>query len=338
MSNRILWILILFIFFITGYIFYQYFYVINTVKLIISSNVDNYQVELYAKKIGQTFNYECNEKKCVLENISPYLYQLEIKKIDYISYKTDIEIIEKQDYNLEINLEKKVYLEKIELENELKNISENEIPREEKIENIKNKNKYYFITNLLDGRKFYFEEKDWKLDLIYKENKIWTFNKVSRKELNIKKVYENNNFIFIKIAENKYLYNLALGDLEQIKLGVPVNYIKKWFNDKLFLFITSKWTYKYSLFKKTLEYFVFFKDFLYINDYYIWIINKDEKTKLKNLWLEEEKENLIIKYNPNSKEKKVLFRTSLTINKLIKNKDKIIIIDEKSNKYELKNY
>ena len=166
MSNRILWILILFLIFISGYFFYQYFFVYNLVKLKISSNVENYKVELYAKKVGQTFNFECKEKKCILEDISPFSYDLEIIKFDYLSFKKDIEIKEGEDFYLDIVLEKNTSLEKLEIK-EISGLEKKiKISPKEKIEALRKKNKNYLIIKLKDNREFYFVEKNWKLDLL----------------------------------------------------------------------------------------------------------------------------------------------------------------------------
>ena len=338
MSNRILWILILFLIFISGYFFYQYFFVYNLVKLKISSNVENYKVELYAKKVGQTFNFECKEKKCILEDISPFSYDLEIIKFDYLSFKKDIEIKEGEDFYLDIVLEKNTSLEKLEIK-EISGLEKKiKISPKEKIEALRKKNKNYLIIKLKDNREFYFVEKNWKLDLIYDKNKIWTFDKIEKSKLLIREVIWNRNFILINIANNKYLYDIVSGKMISINLKIPINYIKKWLNDTEFLLVTSKWTFIYSLLNESIEYFIFFKDYIYFLDYYIWVINFDEKTKLINLWLESEKENLIIRYNPNTKEKKVLYKTGLSIEKIIKNKDKVIITNEKGEEYELKNF
>ena len=154
MSNRIIWILIIFLFFIWGYGFYQYFFVYNTVKLKISSNVEDYKIELYTKNIGQTFRFECKEKECVFKDIAPLSYQLEVIKYGYISFKKDIDIKSRVDFNLDIVLEKKISLEKIDIEDTLLkknnintwtnlNTKTGSISPKEKIELLKNKNKNY---------------------------------------------------------------------------------------------------------------------------------------------------------------------------------------------------
>ena len=118
----------------------------------------------------------------------------------------------------------------------------------------------------------------------------------------------DDNYIFIVFWDKKYLYSLSSKTDIEVLLNIGVNYVKKAASNSSFHFVTEKWSFIYDRNRETLEYFSYFDDFVYYNDEYIWVIKKEDKRRLKNLWLDDENDNLIVKYNPGTKEKKVLHR------------------------------
>ena len=79
-----------------------------------------------------------------------------------------------------------------------------------------------------------------------------------------------------------------------------------------------------------------FKDFVYTEDGYIWVIYTDEKKKLQNFGLENKKSNLIMRYNPQSKEKEILYETSIDIDRIYL-QDGGINFESEGKRYELEN-
>lgn len=208
----------------------------------------------------------------------------------------------------------------------------------EKIEQLKKKNNSYTTFVLNENKDAYFiETQNDKLELFISWKKIWDFNKTSKKELDVKWIIWNNNYIFIKIWENKYLYDLFLNNLIKIDLKIDVEYIKSGLNNLDLLFKTKVWIFKYSIINNKFEYFNFFDDFVYYKEWYLWIIKKDDKTRFNNLSLNNDGNNLIIYYNPNTKEKNIIYKTKLDLLKIYKNNEKIYFLDSQNKEYELEN-
>jgi hypothetical protein len=160
---------------------------------------------------------------------------------------------------------------------------------------------------------------------------------VEASKLWIKEVLWNSSYITILIWEEKYLYNLNTKFMKKLDLALEIEYVKSWINNLEFLFKTTVWIFIYSIQNNSMEYFVFFEDFIYYKNGYLWIVRKDEDIKLKNLGFEEEKENLIIYYNPGTKEKRIIYKTDIALKKLFYKWKKVYFEDNEWGEYELKN-
>lgn len=178
------------------------------------------------------------------------------------------------------------------------------------IENEKNYKTFKFNNWL----KAYFKEVDSGLDLYYNYDKIWSFKLVFAQYLRADIVSATDNDLYIEVWWDKYYYNFNTKELNNIKLNIDVLYTKKLSNNELIL-VTSKWSFKYNIFSSKIEYFSFFDDFVNFNDWYIWIIKSNDNIRLNNLWINANNKNIILYYNPYTKEKKVLYSTSLDYDK-----------------------
>ena len=247
---------------------------------------------------------------------------------------------EKQELQQIKNQVKKESEEKKEIEISLQR-SDEEVEKKitpvEKIQELKNKKTKYAYFKLKDIWSFYFEDEINNLWLYFEWEKIWTFNKVNVWKLWIINIIWNTNYIFILVGEEKFLYNLKTKIIKTILLKPKIEYLKKWINNLEFLFKTPVGIFIYTIINDKLEYFVFFEDFVYYNNGYLWIVKSNEDIKLKNLGFEEEKENLIIYYNPNTKQKSIIYKTELNFKKIYYKWDKIYFEDDEWDEYELTN-
>ena len=161
LSNRILWILIILWFILSFYWFYKYFYKLNLINIKISSNVSNFSWSLTNPKF--TKDFICKEKRCILEWIPPFEYDIIIYKDSYKNYKSTLKSNIKK---IDISLEKDIKIEEIEIK---------KISREELINNIKetNKNKITFSWNKVSWNKII-----WNNTFVYiiKKNKLYFYN------------------------------------------------------------------------------------------------------------------------------------------------------------------
>lgn len=269
-----------------------------------------------------------------------YLYYVISNKVDDFAQNQELKRIEDEKVKQE-GLKKKVTLEKKEEAWSGKMVdvwSGKTVDVNKKIEELRKKNSsyaYFKIDNFDDS--FSFLEENGSLSLYFWDVKIWTFKKVNKAELWIKEVIWNPSYITIFVWNEKFLYNLKTKVIKNIDLAVDVEYIKSWINNLEFLFKTPVWIFVYTIQNNTLEYFIFFEDFVYYKNWYLWIIKKDEDIKLKNLWFEEEKQNLIIYYNPGTKEKNIIYKTDTDLKKIYYRWEKVYFEDANWDEYELKN-
>lgn len=271
MSNRILWLIILCMFILAGYLYY------------------------YMEYIPQK---EAN----IAEEVEKQKQAVEVKK--------------------EPKLTKQI-VEKVEISNA------------EKIEELKKKKNNYKVIKLENSSNTYFKEEDNSLDLYLDDKKIWSFELVYSEYLRVETIVWTQNDLYIEVWKNKYYYNFNTGIITLIELNIDVEYVKYWTDNSL-IFVTTKWSFVYSFSSKSLEYFSFFNDFVYFDDWYVWIVREDEKRILNNLWFEGDN-NLIVYYNPTTKEKNIVFKTDLDIKKLYNLDWKVYIVTDKWEKFELEN-
>lgn len=240
----------------------------------------------------------------------------------------ELENLQKQQETQLQETKKEITLQKVELKKQEDEIIDNK-------ENIEEK-KYYSSFDLPNLWEFYFIEENNKLNLFSKNEELLNFDIVDKDELDIKEVIWNNN-IFIKVWENKYLYNLLTKENKKLEIKLDIEYVKTWQNDLEFLLKTPVWIFIYTYQNDEMNYFTFFEDFIYFKTWYIWIINSSEETKLKNLDLQDETKNLIIFYDPNTKEKNILYKTDLKLNKIFLEQNKVFFEDDSGDNYELNN-
>ena len=344
MSNRILWILILLWFAGFWYLFYLIFFVQYTWTLEITSNIDNYNVELYATKVYQTFNYECSEKKCTITDLSPFTYDVTITSPSYKKIKQELSLKWKTTNYIKADFIKDTKLTEI---NEVKETNINtEITKEtteEKIANIKLKKETDYTVDLWILWFFYFKTSWNNLELFNKweskDTKLWTFPKTNKKDIQILEINWDANKILISLKERQYIYNLKLQEIDEFKLVPKIKYIKVGNLLTNYIIITDVWAYTYDKLSKELIYFYLFKDFVYLKDAYIWVLYKDEKNKFTNFSLKDNNKNLIIKYNPWAKNREIILESDMEITKIIQEwENKIYFYDNTWKKYELENY
>ncbi len=337
MSNRVLWVLIILWFILSWILFYIYFFVYYMWNITVKSNIGDYNITLYNKKLIKTKHYDCLNKICNLKDISPFDYFLKLTKSWYIDKNIDIKVQKNEKINLNVTFDKKTILNEIKIEAKNLGILNVKLTNQEKISLLRKKNNSYFYTKS-DNQVFSFK-KEWNYLKLYKDNlELWTFEKVKKEDIKISEVLWDSDYVFIELAKKKYLYSIVIKKKYPVNLNININYIKKWQDNTQFIFITTKWAFVYNKFSLNLEYFDFFRDFIYYKSWYIGIINKNDTRRLNNLWLENITKNLIIYYNTDSKEKKILYKTNIDILKIYKKWADIMFTSSDNKEYKLENY
>lgn len=343
MHNKLISLFILIAIFWWIYYFFYYFFILNKWGLTITSNVSDYQVSMYTDKLKTSFSTECKKKKCELIDLAPFEYEISIKKEGYKEYKKTLTIEKKSTLPLEIYLEKQISIKQIIPTSE--NSLQSDLPKSQQLEKFREisflQKSYKFIELDTLGHFYFLVNEDGTLSLFNKKDsidtKLYSFNKIERAKLDIQKVYQSNNLILITYWDEKNIYNLESGTIQKIFFPQTVNYVKKYWNT--FSFVNDKWTFIYDSKSNKIEYFYTFKDFInYDENNYFWVIYKDEIEKKNNYNLQEYKDtNLIVKYNFNTKNIKVLETTSQNIYKIVKENDTIYFYDISWEKYLVNN-
>lgn len=164
---------------------------------------------------------------------------------------------------------------------------------------------------------------------------IQSFTSVPEKNIQVSNIGENWN-IFLSLWKQSYIFDTNSVRLYSLPFEVAVSYIKPDSVVGNYLVVTEKGTFHYNIADDTAVFEYLFRDFVYEGDTTIGIIYKDEIQKKSNFDIEQ-KWNLIVQYNPDSKERKILLSTDLSIDKIQKIWDKIIFSSGKK-QYELLNY
>ncbi|MBW7954592.1 PEGA domain-containing protein [Candidatus Gracilibacteria bacterium] len=332
MKNKLTALLLL----ITGiasiYGMYYYFFILNKGDLLINTNIKNYDVSLYNKKLKIKFNHNCLEKICKITDIASFDYEIEISKTGYKSIRQNIKVEKNKELKINFNLEKDLVIlkvnetkkdEKTSKIDELREI--NLLKKNYAFFNLDNLGYFYFIDNLDDTIKLF-----WQKDK--KDTFIYSFNKVLKKEINIIPIDMSENELLISIGDEKYIFNLDNFLITKTFFPQNIVYAKYMLNN--YYFITKNGSYLYNLQTNKFEYFYLFKDFLmYDSENYLGIIYDNEIEKKKNYNLQDFSGNLIVKYNYKTKKIKVLKDTSIIIEKLVLNDDKIYIYNSSGDKY-----
>ncbi len=322
--NRLLALIIFLILFFIFIFFINKNYISENSNLIIKSNTDNYNI-LLEKKILKISLVKrlCKEKICKINNIIPWKYKIIINKKWYKEIIKNIEISKNKNYQIKINLEKKIILEKSKVNNKII------LTRKEKIKILKAKIKNEQILKI-DEKNFLKEKSINKKIFIYiNNNEIINFEKNDKNNIFFDKIFQNKNEIYIFSGEKIYIFNLITKNLIDFNFKIEPKYIKKFWEN--YVVITKKWSFIYNPIKNKLDYFYLFKDFVIYKNNLIWIIYSDEFSKKNNLWLNNIKENIIMDYNQKTLTKKILLKTSKNIEKIfVKNKKIYIIADNTS--------
>ncbi len=227
------------------------------------------------------------------------------------------------------NIEKEIKLTKIESNNK-SNDSSNV---ESKISKLKENLEYYKVIEVWKNI-FYFKKNNDKLDLFKGDLFVSKFENYSKNNLDILSIYSSDNFL-LKIWNNYYIYDLSKNNILKLDLFVDIEYVKQ-YNNK-YIINTNKWSYVYDIKTKILDYFTFFEDFVYYKNSYIWIISKEDNIRKNNLWLEWLNKNSIYLYNPKTKEKNILYQTSISLEKIYYSWDEIFFEDDNGKVYKLEN-
>lgn len=312
---------------------YLYFFVYYTATIVIQTNVEDYRVELFSKSTAQNWEYDCPESECLISDVSPFEYNIFIRKEEYKDevINTKISPRKKQSFVVELTKETKLSLVESELVQETV---------QEKIQRLRNQDKYFASFEVGPESQVNFLQADSQLEMLYvrqgNERTIRKFPLVSEESIFVQYIGDAGEDIFVQVWWTYYIFSLQSGKIHPLPYTIPVSYIKPGNNTTEYLVVTDRWTFVYNISTQSSVFQYLFRDFIYYEDTLIGVIYKDEAQKKENFNLEE-KWNLIIQYSQESKERKVLLDTNLEIDRIERKWDAVIFsVWEKW--YELSNF
>lgn len=213
--------------------------------------------------------------------------------------------------------------------------SEAELSSQDKINDLKMDMESYKIIEIWNN-KFNFIENEDSLNLFLDKKLVSIFPFVAEDLLSISKIYSSELEFFISINKDYYIYDSKIDKLSFLDLWVAVNYIKKQNNN--YLVNTKEWIFVFDIVKNEIDYNDIFRDFIYFNDWYIGIIEHTDERRQKNFSIYPQEKNVIFYYNPSSKERKILYLSSLNLTKIFTYETEIYFEENNNKTYKLENY
>jgi len=313
-------------------LFYLYFFVFYTSQLSFNSNIWEYKVTLYSPSLAQKKEQLCPQSLCIINDVSPFEYNISISKDGYETKNLNIVVWARQNQEILIELQKKAVLE------EVLDMKALETPQE-KIQRLRDNNLSFARFQINTESEIRFTEESNTLKMLYitwsSKREIQSFPKISADSIDASLIGTTQN-IFLSLWNTSYIFETRQARVTKLPFEIKVRYIKPDKNTWTYLIVTENGTFHYNAINNTSNFEYLFRDFVYINKWTIGVIYKDEIQKKSNFWLEQ-KWNLIVLYNPDSKERKVILETLLPITH-IQNVDDKVIFTAGNKDFELLNY
>lgn len=310
----------------------MYFFVYYTSVVVFDANVRGYKVEFFSTSTAQKWSYECPEELCELPDISPFDYKISLSKSGYEPQVVQTKIFPRKKQEFIINFEKKAQLKEVSVEETSETI-------EQKIARISTQNDYYEVFDIWNGEKILFLERWDTLEMLHERNSVQemirNFSKVSKEDIDIQRVYAADD-IFLRVWDRKFLFYSQTKKISELSFGLEIDYIKTSPIDYVYLVVTSKGTFVYNIRENTSNFSYLFKDYVFLGEEIIGIIYEDEQQKKENFNFEKSW-NLVIKYSPETKERKIIYTSFETIEKIYQQEEGVFLEIE-GKIFQLENY
>lgn len=311
---------------------YLYFFVYYTAVVTVNANVSEYSVELFSKSTAQKWTHECPEKICVIHDVSPFEYNISISKQGYETELINAKISPRRREEIFVQLDKKSLLSSLEA------VQIEETPKE-KIKRLREEKLYFARFVLEDDTMITFSEGKNQLLMQHRSSSfvhdISDFPFVPADSIFAEYIGDTKD-IFMQLWNKYYIFETASGKLHTLPFEIKLLYIKAGKTSSQYIIVTEKGSFLYNINSEESEFQYLFKDFVYHDNALIWIIYEDEEQKKSNFNLTG-KWNLIIRYTSEDKQRKILLKSSLDIDR-IEWKGEKIIFSAKWKEYELTNF
>lgn len=308
----------------------MYFFLYYTSTLVINTNLEIFQVSLFSKKTAKTFEYTCEQKICTLSDIPPFDYNMTVSSSWYIDIVQSFTLKARSKQEVLVTLQKEVKFEKV------ADTAATVISAQDKIAQIKKDKEFLIRFPLESWKEVAVKETSSAFDIFFQDKRLTSTAKTQNPVLQALEI-EDTNYVYLHIAWFQWIFDTTSQRLTPVEFVPSIKYIKKGSSTQELIFVTDKWAFTYNINTEVFTYFYLFLDYIPLTERYIGVIYKNEDQKKKNYNLQNETENLIILYDPATKERKILYKTKLDI-KSIKKQSEEIYFETSEGKYKLENY
>jgi hypothetical protein len=129
---------------------------------VIKSNVENYTVEFFAPATAQKRVEQCQEMQCIITDVSPFEYNIQVLKKDYKTQNISTKIQARKSQEFVFELEKEARLEPIEI-----SVKEAESAKQ-KIARLREESRFIASFQLDTDQKVTFSEQGERMDFEYR--------------------------------------------------------------------------------------------------------------------------------------------------------------------------
>ena len=338
MSNRGIWFFILLAAIWWACVFYWYGFVFNISSLQIQSNQSNYQITLDSQQ--QILQHSCEQTNCELSEIPSFDFTLIASKQGYKNIEKKLDLHRGQN-TIELNFQKDYTPIKVQSsldQNDqeiLDSLGDTQKIIEEKRQELKKSQNLYFLAET-QKNKYYFYQKSPEILNIWKNNQdLWNIDFIEKQNIEIFEIQWNQNEFIIKNDKNYFLFHILQKTFQEIIFTIEINYVKQ-IDANNYIFVTPKWPFLWKKNKNIFEYNHLFTDYILYENSYIWYINSDN-ISLKNKFFEnvDNSKTIFYQYNPQTKEKNILFQSDYRIEKLYIQDTKVFIQDKNKQLYQI---
>lgn len=298
-----------------------------------TTNVENFSITMESTQ--KNYNFECKEKTCTYDNISPFDYKIILtapnyKDITYTWTPSKQFAHQNKDFVKDYKLEEANLLSQENAAEILNKTVESQIEETiaEKIQKLKEKSQVHLIIEK-NNNTYTFKKNNSDMSLYKNDNLIWNFEFANKSDIKLEEIIWNNNYLSLIINNTKYLFSIQTGKINKYTLDIPVKYIKSTNTNGLFIFVTDKWSFEYNVYKNIFTYNSYFSDFVYFDkNSLVGVIHQNEAGKRSRFEYDNiSDKTLVIQYNPNTKQRNILLETSKNIEKIFKKDWKIYMED-----------
>lgn len=318
-------LLVLGILFGLGFIFYYFYMRVWAIVVDIENfdEVKKYQIIAHSKSTTIKHKSECVSNPCRLERLPASQYSVTLTADGYQN-----ENFSQRLKAWEIFEVKKKFLKDTKLVVLTQKIPKQDFVSQKQLAEQK--------ISLLREKKLYEDVKETPYEKrLYVYNsagiekiKFWEYDVFSLfgeerfEDIEVKKSKNSDDFLFILPTRFVWVWKNFTQNIS-LDFAIDIKYFKESSPGEKII-VTDKWSFTFDIASKKLSYFSLFSDYINTPEGVIGLVSPEDTQRKINLWIEQEG-SVLVYYHQKSKEKKVIYTSSWTIDALYKNNEKYLV-------------